>query len=274
MDLASDQLGTAARRRGADDRRDRLADDLLPVRQRQPGDLRGHVEPRLRRGGALRPRLRRHPRARRRGRRAGSRRDPDALPRDAVAGPRRRSVTSPGPRRRSPAAVCEGATVQLEYPSDLTVNGLAFGPIAERIVANLDEVGISVELRPGTGRHDAGELPRRQRADGPVAVEPGLSRTRRTTWCSDPVRSSACAPAGPRARPRRSRRCRRRRRPPSTTPSARRCSSSSSRCSTSRARSSRCSSRPPRSSRSPIGSPAQRSTRRSCSTCGSLAPAA
>ena len=44
---------------------------------------------------------------------------------------------------------CEGATVQLEYPSDITPNGLAFGPIAERIVANLDEVGISVELVPG-----------------------------------------------------------------------------------------------------------------------------
>jgi peptide/nickel transport system substrate-binding protein len=45
--------------------------------------------------------------------------------------------------------VCEGATVQLEYPSDLTVSGLSFGPIAERIVANLEEVGISVELLPG-----------------------------------------------------------------------------------------------------------------------------
>ena len=40
-------------------------------------------------------------------------------------------------------------TVQLEYPSDLTVNGLAFGPLAERIEANLDEVGIKVELVPG-----------------------------------------------------------------------------------------------------------------------------
>jgi peptide/nickel transport system substrate-binding protein len=43
---------------------------------------------------------------------------------------------------------CADATIQLEFPSDLTVNGLAFGPIAERIVANLDEVGISIELVP------------------------------------------------------------------------------------------------------------------------------
>jgi peptide/nickel transport system substrate-binding protein len=44
---------------------------------------------------------------------------------------------------------CEGETIQLEYPSDLTVSGLSFGPIAERIAANLDEVGITVELLPG-----------------------------------------------------------------------------------------------------------------------------
>ena len=44
---------------------------------------------------------------------------------------------------------CADATVQLEYPSDLTANGLAFGPLAERIEANLDEVGIKVELVPG-----------------------------------------------------------------------------------------------------------------------------
>jgi peptide/nickel transport system substrate-binding protein len=44
---------------------------------------------------------------------------------------------------------CADATVQLEYASDITPNGLAFGPIAERIAANLDEVGIKVELVPG-----------------------------------------------------------------------------------------------------------------------------
>ena len=44
---------------------------------------------------------------------------------------------------------CADATIQLEYPSDLTVNGLAFGPLAERIEANLDEVGIKIELVPG-----------------------------------------------------------------------------------------------------------------------------
>lgn len=39
-------------------------------------------------------------------------------------------------------------TVKLEYPSELTVNGLSFQPLAERIQANLKEVGITVELAP------------------------------------------------------------------------------------------------------------------------------
>ena len=74
---------------------------------------------------------------------------PTHVPRRAVARPGRRNVTSPRAQEALARCGCEGATVQLEYPSDLTVNGLAFGPIAERIVANLDEVGISVELVPG-----------------------------------------------------------------------------------------------------------------------------
>ncbi|MDR8410225.1 ABC transporter substrate-binding protein [Nonomuraea sp. 3-1Str] len=39
-------------------------------------------------------------------------------------------------------------TVKLEYPSELTVNGLSFQPLAERIQANLKEVGITVDLQP------------------------------------------------------------------------------------------------------------------------------
>ncbi|MBO2447727.1 ABC transporter substrate-binding protein [Actinomadura barringtoniae] len=39
-------------------------------------------------------------------------------------------------------------TVKLEYPSELTVNGLSFQPLAERIQANLKEVGITVDLAP------------------------------------------------------------------------------------------------------------------------------
>ncbi|GII91916.1 ABC transporter substrate-binding protein [Sinosporangium siamense] len=39
-------------------------------------------------------------------------------------------------------------TVKLEYPSELTVNGLSFQPLAERIQANLKEVGITVDLTP------------------------------------------------------------------------------------------------------------------------------
>ena len=38
--------------------------------------------------------------------------------------------------------------VKLEYPSDFTLNGLSFQPLAERIQANLKEVGITVDLAP------------------------------------------------------------------------------------------------------------------------------
>ena len=42
---------------------------------------------------------------------------------------------------------CPGS-VKLEYPSDFAANGLNFGPVAERIKANLEEVGLKVELVP------------------------------------------------------------------------------------------------------------------------------
>ena len=34
----------------------------------------------------------------------------------------------------------------LEYPSDLTINGVAFATLAQRVQANLQDVGINVEL--------------------------------------------------------------------------------------------------------------------------------
>lgn len=50
------------------------------------------------------------------------------------------------------AAVAKGSLdaeeVSLEYPSDLTLNGLSFAPLAQRIQANLQEVGLKVKLAP------------------------------------------------------------------------------------------------------------------------------
>lgn len=40
-------------------------------------------------------------------------------------------------------------TVELEYPSDFSANGLTFGPVAQRLQAGLAEVGINLELTPG-----------------------------------------------------------------------------------------------------------------------------
>lgn len=46
------------------------------------------------------------------------------------------------------ACGCAGTEIKLEYPSDFTANGLSFGPIAERIKANLDEIGLNISLVP------------------------------------------------------------------------------------------------------------------------------
>lgn len=39
-------------------------------------------------------------------------------------------------------------SVTLEYPSDISVSGISFGPVAERVAAQLSEVGITVNLAP------------------------------------------------------------------------------------------------------------------------------
>ena len=39
-----------------------------------------------------------------------------------------------------------GQTFTLEYPSDLTINGVAFATLAQRVQANLQEIGVKVEL--------------------------------------------------------------------------------------------------------------------------------
>jgi peptide/nickel transport system substrate-binding protein len=41
-----------------------------------------------------------------------------------------------------------GKAVKLEYPSDLTLNGLSFAPLAQRIQADLEAVGLKIELAP------------------------------------------------------------------------------------------------------------------------------
>ena len=52
-------------------------------------------------------------------------------------------------RAKAAVARLNGApTVELEYPSDISSNGLNFGPFAERIAAQLKEVGITVTLKP------------------------------------------------------------------------------------------------------------------------------
>ncbi|MEV4068360.1 ABC transporter substrate-binding protein [Nonomuraea fuscirosea] len=66
-----------------------------------------------------------------------------ALPADQGA---KRDVE--GAKAALAASGLSNPSVKLEYPSELTVNGLSFQPLAERIQANLKEVGITVDLQP------------------------------------------------------------------------------------------------------------------------------
>lgn len=66
-----------------------------------------------------------------------------ALPADQAA---KRDVE--GAKAALAASGLSNPTVKLEYPSELTVNGLSFQPLAERVQANLKEVGITVDLQP------------------------------------------------------------------------------------------------------------------------------
>ncbi|NEB80900.1 ABC transporter substrate-binding protein [Streptomyces sp. SID14478] len=63
---------------------------------------------------------------------------PEQAPRRDVAGARAALAASGLTRPK----------VELEYPSELTVNGLSLQPLAERVQSNLKEVGITVDLKP------------------------------------------------------------------------------------------------------------------------------
>ena len=69
-----------------------------------------------------------------------------------------------------------GQTFTLEYPSDLTINGVAFATLAQRVQANLQDIGVKVELAGRARRHVAGQVPRRDDGVRPVAVGTGLPR--------------------------------------------------------------------------------------------------
>jgi peptide/nickel transport system substrate-binding protein len=64
-----------------------------------------------------------------------------ALPRSAA--PRRDLSRA---RSELAASGVGGQTFTLEYPSDLTINGVAFATLAQRVQANLREIGVSVNL--------------------------------------------------------------------------------------------------------------------------------
>jgi peptide/nickel transport system substrate-binding protein len=64
-----------------------------------------------------------------------------SLPRNAAV---QRNLTRA--RAALAASGVGGQTFNLEYPSDLTINGVAFATLAQRVQANLQDIGIRVNL--------------------------------------------------------------------------------------------------------------------------------
>ena len=95
--------------------------------------------------------------------------------------------------------------VTMIYPSDLTINGVPFSSMAQKVQSSLKAVGLQ---HRDLGLADL-ELPRRlplgQVGPRPLALGPRLPRPRRLPRLHARVSSSASAPAGRRAAARRSR---------------------------------------------------------------------
>ena len=210
LDLSPDQakaLGELGQGRG-----DAVAERVLPVRELQPEGLGDQLQPAHPERDPLRARLLRPRLARRRGRRAGRRRRAVDVPRRAQPGSGDKNDLAKA-KAEVTASGINNPTVNLEYPSDFSSNGLDFGVARpEGAESDLGKIGITVNLK-GSPVADVARAPT---ARGPSSWASGTgartTRTRTTTSRSCPARRSACAPAGRRARTAPSRRSARRRR--------------------------------------------------------------
>ena len=96
-------------------------------------------------------------------------------------------------------------TVTLEYPSDLTINGVPFASLAQKVQSNLQAAGLQHRARRLDRRDVAAEVPRRQDGVRALALGPRLPRIRPTTWRSCPASSSALRAGWPKGSDPRSR---------------------------------------------------------------------
>ncbi len=67
-----------------------------------------------------------------------------------------------------------GQTLQLKFPNDYPVGGVEFTPLAERIQAQLEDAGITVELAPAPFATELDSYVKRHRGLRPVVLGSGL----------------------------------------------------------------------------------------------------
>ena len=229
IDLSADQAQTLKSNGNVNIVAAALDLGLLAVREQQPEALGGDVEQELPEGDPLRARL------------------PSIV---GVAGPG--AIQAPGiipsmflgalpqsakvkqnlAKAKAALAASGDASqeVTLEYPSDLTINGVPFTTLAQKVQANLQAAGFNVKLSGSPDLELAELLPRRQDGARALAVGPGLPGSGRLPGlhAREPGRSAGRLAEGLRSAP--SRRSRPRRSSPRRPRHARPSTSRSSAC--------------------------------------------
>ena len=118
---------------------------VLAVCEQRLDGVVGDVEQAVAAGGSLRARLQVDPVGRRAGRVSDARDHPVDVPRRSAA----KDAVKQDVAKAKAALQASGQasqSVTLEYPSDLTINGVPFTTLAQKVQANLQSIGINVQL--------------------------------------------------------------------------------------------------------------------------------
>ena len=177
--------GRPLRRSGADAERRRPPSciartvdvDLLHVRAQRPADLIGHLEQALSTGSPVRPRLQGDSRDRGAGCGPGARDHPVDDYRRSAAEERNQAELAKAEAELAASGV-RTQHVTLEYPSDLTINGVSFATLAAEGAGQSAEGRIRHRACRVAGGDVPTEVPRRARGLRHLAVAARLPRSR------------------------------------------------------------------------------------------------
>ena len=146
IDLSADQAQTLQGNSSLNVSLQTVDVGVLAVCEQQPAGLVGHLEQALPDSRPLRARLQVDRRSRRAGRDPGAGDHPVDVPRRAAAEATRSRQNLAKAKAALAASGAASQTVTLEYPSDLTINGVPFTTLAQKVQANLQAAGFNIKL--------------------------------------------------------------------------------------------------------------------------------